>query len=67
MATNYSANDKLRGKESYGLPICLALAAGILIGGIKYINSQKNYRPNPGISVVQSQNNLEGLANDRSR
>ena len=54
MATNYSANDTLRGNKTWGLPICLALAAGLLIGGIKYINSQRNYQPAPEIRAVQS-------------
>ncbi len=58
MATNYSRYDKLRGKEAWGLPICLALAAGLLCGGIKYCNNYKNNiyeNQSQEVRVVQSQ------------
>lgn len=62
MVTTYSQNDTLRGKEVWAVPICLILGAGLLIGGIKYINSQRNYQnPSPEIRAVQSQESVKGL------
>jgi high-affinity Fe2+/Pb2+ permease len=61
MTTNYSQYDKVKGKEVWGVLICLALAAGLLIGGVKYCNNyKKNYNSSQEIKVV-SQNSLEGL------
>ena len=42
MATNYSQYDKVKGREVFGVPICLALATGLLFGAIKYSNNYKN-------------------------
>lgn len=58
MVTNYSQYDKVKGKEVWAVPICLALAAGILWGIVKYGNNcQHNLYKNQGqeIRVVQSQ------------
>lgn len=68
MATNYSRHDKLRGNEAWGLPICLALAAGLLYGIAKYgTNHNPNlshYTPRPEVRAVESRESQDLCSRD---
>ncbi|MDP3027423.1 MAG: hypothetical protein Q8N63_06955 [Nanoarchaeota archaeon] len=58
MVTTYSQNDTLRGKEVWGLPICLALVfTGFYFGVFRHFNNHtpNPHNPSPEIRAVQSQ------------
>ena len=65
MVTNYNQYDKVKGREVWAVPICLALAAGLLWGIAKYGNDHNpnfsHYNPSPEIRAVQSQESVKGL------